>query len=104
MDPSSPKRGSLRIRPTAIMATSGKFSTGQPNFPPMAPMLLKVIVPSVMSSVVSLLFDANFCNLDSSIVIWQNKACINAEVGSLLIKSGAGLELETHNFQLENEE
>ena len=68
-DPSSAKRGSLCIRPIAIMATSGKFSTGEPNLPPMAPMLLKVIVPPVMSSVLSLLFDANVCNLDNSFVI-----------------------------------
>lgn len=68
-DPSSRKRGSFCIRPIAIMAASGRFITGEPNLPPMVPMLLNVIVPPVTSSVLSLLFDANLCNLDTSFVI-----------------------------------
>jgi len=40
------------------MATSGTFKRGDPNLPPIAPMLLIVIVPPEISSDVSLLFEA----------------------------------------------
>jgi len=54
----------------AIMETSGRLTSGEPNFPPIAPMLLKVIVPPHISSEVNLLFEANCCNLASSLVIY----------------------------------
>lgn len=58
------------MRPSAIMATSGKLRSGEPNLPPMAPMLLSVMVPPAISSVLSLLCDAISCRRDNSFVIW----------------------------------
>ena len=55
-----------------MIATSGRLRTGEPNLPPMAPMLLSVMVPSVISLVLSLLFDAISCNRDNSFVILCN--------------------------------
>lgn len=70
--PSSANCGAFWIRPIAMMATSGKFRRGEPNLPPIAPMLLNVIVPPDISSGLSLLVKANCCNRDSSFVIWSN--------------------------------
>lgn len=71
--PSSANCATFWIRPMAIMETSGRLSSGEPNFPPIAPMLLKVIVPPHISSEVNLLSEANRCNLASSLVIFVNK-------------------------------
>uniref|UniRef100_A0A2P2JXB3 Uncharacterized protein n=1 Tax=Rhizophora mucronata TaxID=61149 RepID=A0A2P2JXB3_RHIMU len=57
----------------AMIATSGKLTRGAPNFPPIAPMLLRVIVPPVISSGLSLLCNADCCSLDNSFVIWAHK-------------------------------
>jgi hypothetical protein len=38
----------------------------------MEPMLLSVMVPSVISVLLSLLFEAISCNRDNSFVIWCN--------------------------------
>lgn len=54
----------------AIMETSGTLMRGEPNFPPIAPILLNVIVPFDISSDVSLLARAKICSRDSSFVIW----------------------------------
>jgi hypothetical protein len=60
------------MRPRAMMATSGRFRSGEPNLPPMAPMLLRVMVPPSISAVLSLLCDAISCNRVNSFVIWCN--------------------------------
>lgn len=67
--PSSVICGTFLIRPIAMMDTSGKLSKGEPNFPPMAPILLNVIVPPDMSPGLSLFSIANSCKRDSSFVI-----------------------------------
>lgn len=41
------------------MQTSGVFTNGEPNFPPIAPILLNVIVPLDKSSGLSLFAKAN---------------------------------------------
>lgn len=69
--PSSANCGTFWIRPIAIMDTSGKLRSGEPNFPPIAPILLNVIVPPQISTGLSLLPSANCCNLDSSFVIYK---------------------------------
>lgn len=67
--PSSAICGTFLIRPIAMIDTSGKLSKGEPNFPPMAPILLKVIVPPDISSGLSLLSIASSCKRESSFVI-----------------------------------
>lgn len=71
--PSSAKCGIFWIRPIPMMATSGEFMSGQPNFPPIPPILLRVIVPPDISSGLSLFILANFCSRDSSFVICSRK-------------------------------
>lgn len=77
--PSSANCGTFWIRPIAIMDTSGKLRSGEPNFPPIAPILLNVIVPPQISTGLSLLPSANCCNLDSSFVIYKShlEICIS---------------------------
>lgn len=60
------------MRPRAMIATSGRFRSGEPNLPPIAPMLLSVMVPPSISAALSLLCDAISCNLANSFVIWCN--------------------------------
>lgn len=52
------------------METSGTLMRGEPNFPPIAPILLKVKVPPDISSELSLLARANSWSRASSFVIW----------------------------------
>ncbi|GER52167.1 tRNA 2-thiocytidine biosynthesis protein TtcA [Striga asiatica] len=66
---SSSNLGTFWILPIAIIETSGTLIRGEPNFPPIAPILLRVIVPPVISSVLSLLARANCCSRDNSFVI-----------------------------------
>lgn len=47
------------MRPRAMMQTSGVFTNGEPNFPPIAPILLNVVVPPDKSSGLSLFAKAN---------------------------------------------
>jgi hypothetical protein len=62
------------------MATSGMFSSGEPNLPPIEPMLLKVMVPPVTSSVFNLLCVANSYSLDNSLVIYKKERRKQLEV------------------------
>lgn len=55
------------------MQTSGVFTNGEPNFPPIAPMLLKVIVPPAKSLGLSLFANANLLSRESSFVIYRIK-------------------------------
>lgn len=61
--------GTFCILPNAMMEASGTLIRGDPNFPPIAPILLKVILPPDISSELSLLARANCCSRESSIVI-----------------------------------
>jgi hypothetical protein len=62
------------------MATSGRFRSGEPNLPPMAPMLLSVIVPPSISAALSLFCDAISCNRANSFVIWCNETQDNQNI------------------------
>lgn len=68
---SSINLGTFWIRPIAIMETSGELRSGEPNFPPIAPILLKLTVPPDTSRGERLLANANCCNRVRSFVIWN---------------------------------